>query len=381
MEQQVTVSNRDVAWRSWKVGDMNDKSEEERRTDSGNEERKARYENGSPEERRKRPLKSSEAVECSAAEERSNKHSKSGGSESEHDAATADLDKRPSNVETTPRSRTSPLTSTTASPGPILTIVRQTSVVPGLEDTESAAWDAAQSDSVIGLLPLKEQTQMVRTALSLGSEKGIKELWRFLSNASMDGKRGSESLVSEFNLIAPYHDSTSRLASNALVPQPDRLAYFSALYQRLDVLESKETLFAVIKRANLAALVQYRESLVPSDVGGNRARDANLRLFRVICPNHSTVERPEDKAVNPAASQDWIRLRNRLKEVRAWLKVRNLFGEDDAFLALPPHCVPDSHISRIPARNFSPLLGLLDVAWRVLDDCARCDMMSVCLTV
>jgi hypothetical protein len=120
MEQQVTASNREGAWRSWKVGDMNEKAEEEGRIDSGKEERKARNRNGSPEERRKRPLDSSEAIECSTAEERSNKRSKSGGSESEHDAATDDLDKRPSNVETTPRSRTSPLTSTTASPGSIL---------------------------------------------------------------------------------------------------------------------------------------------------------------------------------------------------------------------------------------------------------------------
>jgi hypothetical protein len=214
---------------------------------------------------------------------------------------------------------------------------------------------------------------MVRTALSLGNEEGIKELRRFVSNARMDGKRGSESLVSKFNLIVLYPESTSRLASNAVVPQPDRPAYFSALYQRLDVLQNKETLFAATKRANLAAIAQYRESLVPSGVGRNRARDAILKLFRAIflIPNHSAVERPEDKAVNSAASQDWIRLRNRLKEGRAWLKVRNLFGGDGAFLDLPPHCVPDSHVSRIPARNFSPLLGLLNVAWRALDDRAR----------
>lgn len=51
--------------------------------------------------------------------------------------------------------------------------------------------------------------------------------------------------------------------------------------------------------------------------------------------------------------------------------MRNLFGGNGAFLALPPQCVPDSRVSRITAKNFGPLLGLLDVAWRALDDGAR----------
>lgn len=58
-------------------------------------------------------------------------------------------------------------------------------------------------------------------------------------------------------------------------------------------------------------------------------------------------------------------------EGRAWLEVRDLFGGDGAFLALPPNCVPDSHVSKIPARNFAALLRLLAVAWRALDDDAR----------
>jgi hypothetical protein len=40
-------------------------------------------------------------------------------------------------------------------------------------------------------------------------------------------------------------------------------------------------------------------------------------------------------------------------------------------LALPPQCVPESHFSRLPAKYSSSLLGLLDVAWRALDDDAR----------
>lgn len=118
-------------------------------------------------------------------------------------------------------------------------------------------------------------------------------------------------------------------------------------------------------------MARYRKSLVLKGVGGNRARDANLKLFRTVFPDYSTVERPEDKATNLAASQDWIRLRNWLQEGEAWLEVQDLFGRDSAFLALLPQCVPNSHVSKIPVRNFGLLLGLLDVAWRVLDDGAR----------
>ena len=272
---------------------------------------------GDPEERRKRPLETCEAFDCPTPGDRPNKRSKGDDSESEDTSATDHLARRTFSPETTPRPRTPSPTSTTASPGSILEIVRQTSVVPGLENTEKAVWDAAQRDSIISSLPVKEQAQMVRTALSLGREEGVKELKRVVSNARANGKRGSESLVSEFKLITFDPDSTSRLASNALVPQSACLAYLSTIYRRLDVLESKETLFTITKRANLAAMAQYRESLVPKGVGGNRARDANLKIFRVIFPNHSAVQRPEDKAANPAASQDWTRLRNRLQEGRA----------------------------------------------------------------
>ena len=151
---------------------------------------------GDPEERRKRPLETCEAFDCPTPGDRPNKRSKSDDSESDDNAATDDSPKRTVNLETTPRPRTPSPTSTTASPGSILEIVRQTSVVPGLENTEKAVWDAAQRDSIISSLPVKEQAQMVRTALSLGSEEGVKELKRFVSNARTNGKRGSESLVS-----------------------------------------------------------------------------------------------------------------------------------------------------------------------------------------
>jgi len=177
-------------------------------------------------------------------------------------------------------------------------------VVPGLQDTESAVCDAAKRDSVISSLSLEQQTKMVLTALSLGSEEGIEELRRLVCNLRNNSKRRSDGLTSNSNLIAPDPGLRAPFASNDLVAQSDRLSHLSVLYRRLDVLESQETLSTITKRANLAAMAQYRESLVPKGVGRNRARDANLKLFRAIFPDHSAVERPEDKTAHPTASQD-----------------------------------------------------------------------------
>jgi hypothetical protein len=64
-------------------------------------------------------------------------------------------------------------------------------------------------------------------------------------------------------------------------------------------------------------------------------------------------------------------------EGSTWLDVHRLFGGDGAFLALPPQCVPGSHVSRLPAKHSSSLLGLLDVAWRALDHDARRTMNAL----
>lgn len=72
-------------------------------------------------------------------------------------------------------------------------------------------------------------------------------------------------------------------------------------------------------------MARYRKGLVPKSVSGNRARDANLKLFRAIFLDHHKIERPEDKATKPASHQDWIRLCDRLKKGMAWLEVRDLF--------------------------------------------------------
>ncbi|KAI7702359.1 hypothetical protein KC353_g14795 [Hortaea werneckii] len=263
-------------------------------------------------EGRKRLFESSEAYGCSTPKNRANKRRKSDGGESEGGAATNHSSKRAASLGTIPRSRTASPTGTAATSGSARVIVRQNSVLPGLQDTETAVWDAAKRDSIISSLSLEQQEKMT-----------------------------------------------------------DCLAYLSARYRRLDLLESQETLLAINKRVNLAAMAQYRESLVPKVVGGNRARDANLKLFGAIIPHHSAIERPEDKAANAAASQDWLTLRDRLGAGMTWLQRRDLFSGNGAFLALPPQSVPDSYVSRITAKNFGPLLDLLDVAWRALDGGAR----------
>lgn len=190
---------------------------------------------------------------------------------------------------------------------------------------------------------------MVRAALSLGSDEGTKVLRRFVYDARRDGTRGIESLVSDFNLIAPHPGLEVWHTRGALVPRDGILAYFSALYWHLHVLDTKATLFSISKRAKLATMARYRKSIVTERAGGIRARDANLRLFRAAYPHHAMIKRPEDRATKSAAHDDWIRLRDRLREGRLWPQVRDLFGGDGAFLSLPPQCVPDKHVVRMPA--------------------------------
>jgi hypothetical protein len=305
MEQRVTANNRDGAWESWKVGGRNDKEENKRSVESGEKERMAGEEDRTLKEGRKRPQKS-EAFGCSTPKGRPNKRSKSGDSESEDVAATDDLPERTVNLEIIPRSRTSSPTSTTASPGSVLDIVRQTSVVRGLEDTVSAVRDAAQRDNVIRSLPSEQQTKMIRTALSLGSEEGIEELRRFVFNVCKDSMRGSENMDSGFDLIATHPDFTVRHANNALVPRDSDIAHFSTLYRQPDILDGKTTLFSIAKRAKLAAMAQYRKSILPGDAGKKQARSATLRLFRAVWLHHHKTEKPKDKATNPAAYTDWI---------------------------------------------------------------------------
>jgi hypothetical protein len=156
--------------------------------------------------------------------------------------------------------------SVTPSPTSTIEIVRQTSVVPGLEDTESAVWNVAQRDSIISFLPQKEQIRMIHAALSLGSEEGMKELRRFLSNAGEIGMRGCESLMSDIKLTDP------RLGSNV---GHAKGTIFSALYQHLDVLDGRTALFSIAKRVKMAAMAQHRKSLISEATSKKQAKATN----------------------------------------------------------------------------------------------------------
>jgi hypothetical protein len=134
-------------------GEETGDDEEEEREKEGNEEAKvAGEENRALEKNRKRPLEKSEALHCSTPEERPNKRSKEDGGENVDSVATNNSPIRTISPETTLRPKTSSPTLTTASPGSTIEIVRQTSVVPGLQYTEKAVWDLAQRDSIINSL-------------------------------------------------------------------------------------------------------------------------------------------------------------------------------------------------------------------------------------
>jgi hypothetical protein len=65
------------------------------------------------------------------------------------------------------------------------------------------------------------------------------------------------------------------------------------------------------------------------------------------------IARPDEEPNISAARRDWNRLRDRLKQGRLWLEVRELFGGDGAFLALPPKCVSDQLVATLSATVFN----------------------------
>jgi hypothetical protein len=99
-------------------------------------------------------------------------------------------------------------------------------------------------------------------------------------------------------------------------------------------------------------MARYRKSIGPEDAGKKQAKAANVGPLRAVWPHHDTIGKPEDKATNLAAYDDWAKLRDRLNEGRQWLAVRDRFGGDGALLALPPQCVPNRHIVKVSAKVF-----------------------------
>jgi hypothetical protein len=162
MWQRVTVNNHDGPWKSWKTGDTRGEKDEERCTNAAEEERTATDENRCDEETRKRALEEDEAMDNLLLEKRPEKRSKSERGENGDDATTRDSFAQ--GLETPPQPRTPSPMSSTLSPGSTIKIVRQTSVVPGLEDTENAVWDAAQRDAIFTSLSEAHQKILVCTA-------------------------------------------------------------------------------------------------------------------------------------------------------------------------------------------------------------------------
>lgn len=364
MGQRVTANNRDGPWRTWEIGDTRGEADERRSTNAAEEERTVEDVNGRAEQKRKR------ASARSISEEHPNKRSKSDRGQNEVDTTTEDSVNQTSGPETLRQPRTPPLRSTTLSPRSTIEIDRQINVASRWEDTENDVWNAARRDATFNSLSPQEQRKLVGTAVSLGSEKGIKELQRFVYNARRNVEQNGKSLESEFDLSAFQSDANTRNADGTLIPRDHGLARFSALYQQIETLDKLAIKVSVTRRVKLAAMAQYRNSLVQDCRLRNQAKDANLYLFRAIHPEHATVREP-DKAKKSAAHFDWERLRDRLREGRRWLDIRNLFDGNGAFLALPPQCVSDRHVQKMTVEKFDIWLDLLDVAWRALDAHAR----------
>lgn len=203
---------------------------------------------------------------------------------------------------------------------------------------------------------------MIHTALSLGSKEGIGALQHFVQKARKEGKRRRENLQSDTHPGAPHFGVDVWHATRALVSRDSSLAHFSDLYRQLDILDNKVILFSIAKRVRLAAMAQYRKSLLQESAGRNQAKDANLHLFHTVYPDHAMIRNPDDEEKSSAARCDWNRLCNRLREGKMWLEVRDLSGGVGAFIALPPQCVSDRHILRMPARNFGSWRRHLEVA-------------------
>lgn len=232
-------------------------------------------------------------------------------------------------------------------------------------------WDAARRDSVINSLPLEQQAKMIHTALCLGSKEGIDALRDFVQNARGESTRRRQALQSGAQTDTPHFGVDVWQATKTINSRDSSLAQFSDLYRKVDILDNKVVLSSIAKRVQLAAMAEYRKSLLQEGAGRNQAKDINLHLFHTVYPDHATIRDPDAKGTISAARRDWNRMCNRLREGRMWFEVRHLFGGVGAFLALPPQCVSDRHFLRLPATTFSSWLGLLEVAWRALDMHAR----------
>jgi hypothetical protein len=276
-------------------------------------------EDKSPEERRKRPLDVSGASTRSNSAEPPSKRGKGDANGSDDRVAADDQSGQSTRGETTPGPLPSGPSFIPTSPEATPTIVRQSSVMSGLEDTESAARSATQRDSIIRSLSDNKRAKIVNTALYLISDEGVSELRHFLHDARAIGTDRSKNLVRDVDSVTTRPGLVVPHTSKSIVSRDDALSYFSALNTDLDGLDRDETKTIINKRMKLAAMAEYRKCLVPERAGQKtRAGIANLNLFRAIYPNHDMIARPDEEPNISAARRDWNRLRDRLKQGRLW---------------------------------------------------------------
>ena len=134
VEQRVAANHLSGAWRSWAPGYANGREEEIRGTTSEGGEGTVEADDGSGEGKRKRDFEGDGAMGTSTLEEYPKKRNKSTREDDESDAVMEDLFER--DMETPLRPTTPSPMFPTLSPESTIKTVRQTSVVPGLEDTE-----------------------------------------------------------------------------------------------------------------------------------------------------------------------------------------------------------------------------------------------------
>jgi hypothetical protein len=135
-------------------------------------------------------------------------------------------------------------------------------VVPRLEGTESAVWDAARRNTVFTSLSRVDQKKLVCIAVSYTSEKGIKELQRFVCDTRRNVKQNGKSLESEFDLSASQSDADTQNADDILIPRDSGLARLTALYYQITTLDNAAIKLSITRYVKLAAMVQYRKSLL-----------------------------------------------------------------------------------------------------------------------
>jgi hypothetical protein len=121
---------------------------------------------------------------------------------------------------------------------------------------------------------------MVCTAVSLGNEKGIKELQCFVYDARRNVKQKGKSWESEFDLSASQSDADTRSPDGTLIPRDNNIACLSALYQQIKTLDNTAIKLSVTRRVKLAVMTQYRKGVLQKGAGRKQAKDTNLYVVK-----------------------------------------------------------------------------------------------------